>query len=64
MRDAEVERAAHDRALRVVGPVMTEVVPEAEREGGEFQATAADPVVLHAVVSFGMRDEAHRATLR
>ena len=63
VRDAEVERAAHDRALRVVGAVVTEVVPEAQRQGREFQAAAADSVVPHVVVTFRVRDEVHRATL-
>ena len=36
MRDAEVERAADDRALRLERAVVAEVVPEAERDGGSL----------------------------
>ncbi len=49
--DAEIERATHDRPLRVVGPVVAEVVPQPERHGGQLEPAAPATAVLHRVVS-------------
>ncbi len=51
VRDAEVERAAHDRTAGLERPVAAEVLPEAERDGREQQTAAAAAVVEHAVVA-------------
>ena len=47
MRDAAVERAAQRRLLALEGHVVAEVVPQAEGDGGQVEAGAADPAVRH-----------------
>ncbi|CAM5540990.1 hypothetical protein SFUMM280S_06306 [Streptomyces fumanus] len=54
MGDAEVEGAAQDGALGLDGPVRAEVVPQAEREGGQLQAAAAGAPVGHVRVAVGV----------
>ena len=61
VRDAEVERPAQDRALRVERRGVPEVVPEAERERGQVQAAAAGPAVGHGVVAGGVGVERHES---
>ena len=51
MGDAEVEGAADDRALVLERLVVAEVVPQAERDGGELEAAAAAAAVGHRVVA-------------
>jgi hypothetical protein len=51
VRDAEVERAAQDRALVVERVVVAEVVPEPQRDGREQEAAAAGAPVGHRVVA-------------
>ena len=63
MRDAEVERAPDDRALRVERTVVAEVVPQAQRERRQLEAAPPDAVVAHAVVPFRNGDEGHAVTL-
>ena len=47
MGDAEVEGAAQDGALGVEGVGVAEVVPQAERDGGQLQTAASAAAVLH-----------------
>ena len=61
MRDAEVEGAPHDRAARLEGVVVPEVVPEAERDRGKLEAAAARAVVDHPLVAVRGGDEGHEA---
>ena len=55
VRDAEVERAAQDRALALERLVVAEVVPQAERDGGELEAAAPAAAVGHRVVAVRRR---------
>ncbi len=59
MRDAEVEGAADDRAARVQRAVVSEVLPEPERDGGELQAAAARSAIGHPLVAEVCRDVGH-----
>ena len=61
MGDAEVERAAQDRALAVERAVVAEVVPQPERDGGQLQAAAAAAAVGHPVVAVLGGDVGHDA---
>ena len=47
MGDAAVEGAAQGRLLALEGHVVAEVVPQAEGDGGQVEAGAADPAVRH-----------------
>ena len=51
VRDAEIERAAHDRAARLERTVASEVLPQAERDRRQQQPAAPAAVVGHAVVA-------------
>ena len=51
MRNTEIERPANDRAAPVERTVVTEVVPQAERQSGQVEAAASAPSVVHAVVA-------------
>ncbi|SOT42656.1 hypothetical protein F01_420702 [Burkholderia cenocepacia] len=51
--DAEVERGAQDLALRRDRRRIAEVVPQAERQGGQFEPGLAAGAVLHAGITFG-----------
>ena len=51
MRDAEVEGPAQHGPLALQRHVVAEVVPQAERDGGQLQAAAAAPAELHRVVA-------------
>ncbi len=51
VRYPDVEGTPHDRPLRLVRPVVTEVVPQPERKGRQLQAAPAAPAVLHRVVA-------------
>ena len=53
VRDAEVERAAHDRAARLERPIGAEVLPQAERDRRQQQPSPPAAVVAHAVVAVG-----------
>ena len=64
VRDAEVERAAHDRAARLERPVGAEVLPQAERDRRQQQPAAARAVVRHAVVAPGGGYVGHAQLLR
>ena len=50
VRDAQVERATHDRAALSSGSVATEVLPEPERDGRKQQPAPTAAVVGHPVV--------------
>jgi hypothetical protein len=64
VRDAEVEGAAHDGALRLEGPALAEVVPQAERDGGQPEAAAAGAPVGHGVVAVVRGRVGHTPHLR
>ncbi len=49
--DAEVESPAQHRLSILEGVDAAEIVPEAERNGGEKQSAAATAAVLHGVVT-------------
>ena len=51
MRDAEVERAAEDRAARRQRPVVAEVLPQPERDRRQLQAAAAAAAVTRSARS-------------
>ena len=51
VRDADVEGAAQDRALLVERLVVTEVVPQAEGDGGQVQTALAHLAVGHGAVA-------------
>ena len=64
MGDAEVERAADDRAADGQRPVVAEVLPQPERDRGQLQAAApAAPVGDLLVAVGGGRVERHRPAL-
>ena len=48
---AAVEGSAQDRALCVEGTVVTEVLPKAERDGGQEQAAAPTTAIGHRPVA-------------
>jgi hypothetical protein len=54
--DAEVEGAAEHGASVFEIIVATEVVPEAERDGGKLDAAASAAAILHGVVTVGGGD--------
>ena len=51
MSYAQVEGLAHDCTLRVEGPVVTEVLPEPQRHGGQEQAAVPTTAVGHGPVT-------------
>jgi hypothetical protein len=51
VRDAEVEGPAQDRPLGREGLVVTEVVPQSERDLGQLEPAAPGPPVAHVVVA-------------
>ena len=59
MVDAKIEGAAQDGALFVEALVVAEVVPQAQRDGRELQAAAADAAVGHGFVAVFRRGISH-----
>src|SRR5438874_8572514 len=59
MSDAQVEGAADYRALRLERAVMTEVLPEAKRDGGQEQATPSGSAVRHPCVAVAVLHHVH-----
>ena len=59
VRDAEFESAAKDGPLRLKRLVVTEVMPEAQRDSRKFQTTPTDPSVRHRVVAVLRGDVIH-----
>jgi hypothetical protein len=59
VRDPEIEGAPDDRAAGLEREVVSEVVPEPERQSGQQQPTASRPSVLHALVAIVGRDGGH-----
>ena len=51
VRHAAVERPAQDRALRLLGPVVAEVLPQTQRQRRELQPAPAGVAVVHRVVA-------------
>jgi hypothetical protein len=51
MRDSEIEGAAQHGAGIFKVIVASEIVPEAKRDGGEFDAALAGTAVLHGVIA-------------
>ncbi len=51
MRDAEVEGAAQDRAAVLQRAIVTEVLPQPERDRGELDAAGADAAIGHPLVA-------------
>ena len=65
VRHAEVERPAQHRALDVERLVVPEVVPQAERHGGQLQPAAPGPPVRHVRVPvFGGGERRHGSPCR
>src|SRR5450755_4272079 len=63
VRYPEVERAPDDRALQAGGPVITEVLPEPERNLGKLQPAAPAPPVRDLLIAAGCRDVGHTGSL-
>ena len=57
--DAEIERGAAHRARRLRHRVVAEVVPQAERDRGQFQPAAPTAAIDHAVVAFDIGEIGH-----
>jgi hypothetical protein len=53
--DAEVEGAAQDGARDPQRPVVTEVLPQAQRDRGQLQAAATAAAVLDVLVAVRVR---------
>ena len=64
VRDAEVECAPEDGAARIQRTIVAEVVPEAQRDGGQEQPTPAAAVVAQAVVAIVGRNVRHACLSR
>src|SRR4029077_2721046 len=57
--DPRIERTAENRAGRLERALVTEVLPEAEADRGQFQAASPAAAVRHLLVTAGSGSEAH-----
>jgi Fe-S cluster biogenesis protein NfuA len=64
MSDTEIERAAQNGPLGLNRAVESEVVPQAEGDGGELQATTSDAVIVEELVSVCTGNISHGASLK
>ena len=61
--DAEVKRGAQHLALRLHGCGVAKVVPQAQRDGGQFQAASTAGAVGHGVVALRVSVVVHVMSL-